>query len=433
MLFTRLRTLAASLLVLLVLSIATQAYGQGRQADRSTAAPITKRYQIAELTGSDEQQYSFLGASVAVSGDTVVVGAPGITDFFAIVPGAVYVYVKPSTGWGNMTQVAKLTPSDTGGKYGFGYFVAIIGDTIVVNSNLPQVYVFEKPAGGWVDMTENAILSVSPIGLGPCLCGQMAVNDDTIAVGSPVDHLTNIGSIEVYAKPAGGWQSTATPSAVLIQPAVQDEQQSFASIAMSGGTIVGIGRVASATTTVDYVYLFLKPVTGWNGNYSPQATLSSTQAGNYFAGGTVAISGNKVVAGSNSPNLTYFPPSFVDVWVEPVGGWTDMTETAQLSDGNTTFADGFGTSTAIVGNRIIVGTPSAFQIKAGLNYRGAAYFFNKPVGGWRSTSTPSGILLNTDGSNNDSFGASVSGVSGTIAVGAPNGPNSSYNGRAYIY
>src|SRR5258708_33045805 len=195
MLFTRLRTWAAALLVLLVLSIATQAYGQGRQADRSTAAPITKRYQIAELTGSDEQQYSFLGAVVAVSGDPVVVVAPGITDLFAIVRGVVYVYVKPSTGWGNMTQVAKLTPSDTGGRYGFGYFVAISGDTIVVNSNLPQVYVFEKPAGGWGGMTENAILSASPIGLGPWPWGQLAGNSDTIAVASPAGHRANIGSI----------------------------------------------------------------------------------------------------------------------------------------------------------------------------------------------------------------------------------------------
>src|SRR5258708_3680483 len=137
MLFTRLRTLAASLLVLLVLSIATQAYGQGRQADRSTAAPITKRYQTAELTGSDEQQYSFLGASVAVSGDTVVVGAPGITDFFAIVPGAVYVYVKPSTGWGNMTQVANLTPPDTGERYGFGTFLPLPGAPTPTNPPPP--------------------------------------------------------------------------------------------------------------------------------------------------------------------------------------------------------------------------------------------------------------------------------------------------------
>ncbi|HEY3975362.1 MAG TPA: FG-GAP repeat protein [Candidatus Sulfotelmatobacter sp.] len=389
--------------------------------------------QIAELTASDEQQFSYLGTSVAVSGNTVVVGAPGTDGQGNFVSGAAYVYVKPSTGWGNMTQVAKLTASDAGGTAGFGLSVAISGKTIVVNSNLPELYVFEEPAGGWTDMTETAILSVSPVGLGPCLCGQLGIDGDTLIVGSPLDAFGNFGSIEVYVKPATGWQNTSQPNATLIQADAQYEEQSFRSVAISGGTVVGEGLVFANNTAENSVFLFTKPANGWNGDYTPQAVLSSTQALNYFGGGTVSISGNTVVAGSNSPNLTNFPPPFVDVWVEPTSGWSDMTETAQLSDGNTTFADEFGTSTAIVGNRILVGTPAAYAVKAGSAYRGTVFSFTKPANGWKTTTTPNGRLLNSDATNNDGFGSSLAAAGTTTVVGAPYGPTSSYNGRAYVY
>lgn len=66
--------------------------------------------QLAKLTESDGQQGDdIFGASVAMDGDTVVVGDPeagGIYDFYQ---GAAYVFVKPATGWKNMTQTAKLT------------------------------------------------------------------------------------------------------------------------------------------------------------------------------------------------------------------------------------------------------------------------------------------------------------------------------------
>jgi FG-GAP repeat len=435
--FTGLRNLAASLMFLVV-----AAYALGQRASTPQFAStrnlpsrsISTMNQLAELSASDIQQFSYLGTSVAVSGNTVVVGAPGINDGQGdFVAGAAYVYVKPSTGWGNMTQVAKLTASDTGGTNGFGLSVAISGKTIVVNSNLPEIYVFEEPAGGWTNMNESAILSVSPIGLGPCLCGQLAIDGDTVIVGSPTDGLGNFGSIEVYVRPATGWQNTSQPNAALFQADAQYEEQSFRSVAISGGTVVGEGLVFSGSSAEYSVFLFTKPANGWNGDYTPQAVLSSTLALNFFGGGQVSISGNTVVTGSNSPNLTSFPPPFADVWVEPATGWTNMTETAQLRDGNTTFADGFGTSTGISGNRILIGTPYAFAIKTGADYRGAVYSFSKPASGWKTTTIPNGRLLNSDATNNDGFGLSLSAAGNTIVVGAPYGPNSSDNGKAYIY
>jgi hypothetical protein len=425
-----------SLFVLLaVLPAAVQVSAEDGGTRHSESLPALRSiFQLAELKGSNVQYLSNLGYSIAVSGNTVVVGAPGGSDGQGdFTDGSAYVYVKSADGWSNMTQVAILTASDSGGANGFGLSVAISGNTIVVNSNLPEIYVFSMPAGGWVNMTETAILSVPSTGLNPCLCGQVVIDGNTIAVGSPLDSLGNLGSIEVFVKPASGWKNASEPSAVLSQPDAGSEEQSFRSIAISGKTIVGEGLSFSSGTGEYFIYLFLEPAKGWNGNYTPQATLSSTQAGNYFGGGSVAVSGNTVIAGSNSPNLTYFPPSFVDVWVEPAGGWTNMTQTAQLSDGTASYADGFGTSIGIAGKTIVVGTPAAIVIKTGKSYRGAAYVFNEPAEGWQTTTKPNLELLNSDWTSNDGFGSSVAMSGSTIVVGAPLGPNGSDNGEAYIF
>jgi hypothetical protein len=125
--------------------------------------------QLAELTPTNRSNQDWFGVSAAISRDTVVVGAfdPNIE-----ATGSAYVFVK-SGPRGNMTQTATLMPSDGGA--GFGTSVAISGDTIIVGaadaSNLdfgaPQgqgpgaAYIFVKPPSGWTDMTETAKLTAS--------------------------------------------------------------------------------------------------------------------------------------------------------------------------------------------------------------------------------------------------------------------------------
>jgi len=58
------------------------------------------------------------------------------------------VFVRPAGGWnGALTESAKLAPNGTPPD-GFGQSVAVSGDTIVVAAP-GAAYVFVKPAGGW--------------------------------------------------------------------------------------------------------------------------------------------------------------------------------------------------------------------------------------------------------------------------------------------
>ena len=146
--------------------------------------------QLAELTPGVREKQDWFGISIAISGTTVVVGAfdSNIEEF-----GSAYVFVKPASGWQNMTQTAELTSSDNG--QGFGTSVAISGDAIVVGAANPSnfedqaagpgaAYVFVKPANGWTNATENAKLTASDGQDGDAFGNSVAISGNTIAVGA---------------------------------------------------------------------------------------------------------------------------------------------------------------------------------------------------------------------------------------------------------
>ncbi len=78
-----------------------------------------------------------------------------------------------------MTQTAKLTASDAAANDNFGYSVAISGDTAVVGayhdddggSESGSAYVFVKGAGAWADMNETANSPLPPLMTASALMG----------------------------------------------------------------------------------------------------------------------------------------------------------------------------------------------------------------------------------------------------------------------
>ena len=174
--------------------------------------------QQAELTanGTDE-----LGASVAISGDTIVAGTKPVAGDH----GAVYVFTMPASGWQDATPAAELTASDGASGDELGASVAIDGDTVVagapghtVASNAGQgaAYVFTKPAGGWQDATQTAELTSAGGASGDALGSSVAVSgrDDRRRRACPVVPSAP-GAVYEFTMPlSGGWQN-ATQTAKL--------------------------------------------------------------------------------------------------------------------------------------------------------------------------------------------------------------------------
>jgi hypothetical protein len=170
--------------------------------------------QQAKLVAGDASPDSFFGTVIAQNGDTIAVGAPDtIPDGGGSGgPGAVYVFEKPVTGWaGTLTHAAKLTAADSVVGDRFGVSVAFHGDTLVVgadsievgaNADQGSLYVFQKPPAGWSGtLTARPTIRATDSAAGDLFGQQLAIDGDTLAVGSPFDDVganPNQGSVTVF-------------------------------------------------------------------------------------------------------------------------------------------------------------------------------------------------------------------------------------------
>jgi hypothetical protein len=178
-----------------------------------------------------------LGFSVAVSGSTVAVGAAQRVG--SISSGAVYVFEEPAGGWsGPMTQDAELAPADPANNELFGGGLAVSGSTIVVgapgvgapletvgpNTGQGAVFVYSEPAAGWSGhLTESAELVASNEAVTDAFGSDVALSCTSVVVGAPGHHrLGSVagaqGSAYVFAPPtttseAEGRQAAVVPSA----------------------------------------------------------------------------------------------------------------------------------------------------------------------------------------------------------------------------
>ena len=150
--------------------------------------------QQAYLKASDTKKVGRFGYSVAVSGNTAVVGGIGDSDN----NGAVYVFVRNGGVW---TQQQKLTASNAEADDQFGVSVAIAGETIVVGASFEAggsdrvngnqtdnsapaagaAYVFTRSGVTW---SQQAYLKASNSDAGDLFGYSVAIAGETIVVGA---------------------------------------------------------------------------------------------------------------------------------------------------------------------------------------------------------------------------------------------------------
>jgi len=163
--------------------------------------------QQTKLREADETAVTHFGTSVAVSGDTVVIGAFGDSEI-APFAGAAYVFVRSGAAW-NLQQ--KLTASDGEELDLFGNAVAISGDTILVGAyadddlgfNTGSAYVFVRQGTTW---TQQQKLTAGGGSQANLFGTSVAVDGETIVVGSFDDDRGLLsGSAYVYVRDGSIW------------------------------------------------------------------------------------------------------------------------------------------------------------------------------------------------------------------------------------
>ncbi len=397
----------------------------------------------ARLFASDGAAGDRFGG-VALDGDTLVVGAGGDDVDGKVDQGSAYVFVKAAGGWSEpFIEQARLIASDGAANDVFGS-VAVSGDTIVVGANgCPDAnvcntqpvsahgsaYVFVKPVGGWSGtLTEQAKLIASDGASNDLFGTSVAVEGDTIVVAADWDDFFR-GSAYVFVKPGGGWSGIRTQNAKLVasdRGTCCGIGNVFGRSKISGDTIVvgALGMDIAPFTDAGQAYVFVKPAGGWTGTVPPRTEnvklRASDRATNDRFGASVAIKGDTIAIGSPQDDVGVSATGSAYVFVKPPGGWTGtpLTERAKLIASDRGANDILGTGVLIVNDDTVIATAPAANSALAPD-AGAAYLFRKPAGGWSPTPplTESEKLTASDGATGDRF-ASLSMSGYTLVVGA---------------
>jgi len=321
----------------------------------------------AKLTASDGATGDEFGGSVAISGDTLVVGAPQAKIGGKSGQGAAYVYVKPEAGWTSTSAFdAKLTSSDGADSDAFGRSVAIEGETVVAGAPGASdfrgaAYVFAKPVSGWSSTSAfSARLTASDVASGDELGVSVAISGGTIVAGTPGSNGQR-GAAYVFVEPVQGWATTSAFTAKLTVPASGGGDEFGAAVAISGNTIAAGAPVATVGghNLQGAAYVFVKPGTGWTSTSAFDAMLT-VSGGNSadLLGSSVAVSNDTVLVGASRSSVD-LGTSAAYVFVMPAGGWaTTSTYDAKLTSAPPSL-DGFGSSVALSGDTAVIGVPGA--------------------------------------------------------------------------
>ena len=253
--------------------------------------------EVAKLTASDAKEDAHFGFSVAIDGDTVAVGAAGcLTCYFS---GAVYIF-RTSDGGATYPQVAKLTASDATGNFDyFGYSVAIDGNTVVVGAKYKEaVYVFRTTDDG---ATYDQVAKLTAWGASSMFneFGQsVAIDGGTVVVSEEADAGAGYytGAVYVFRTSDGGATYGQVAKLTASDGAAND--RFGVSVAIDGDTIVvGAGSEPGA------VYVFLTTDGGATYGEVAKLTASDPSWGDEF-GSSVAINGTTIVAGAKGDGGT---------------------------------------------------------------------------------------------------------------------------------
>jgi hypothetical protein len=402
-----------SLIVAVGTLLASAAYGQTYS-------------QLVELTGSAPG--TLVSFSVAISGSTLVIGAPHAGPGGN---GAVYVYTAGSEGWSNPSLTAMLT-QDTESSFGFGYAVAISGNTIVVGGYDPinltaAVYIYVGPSASG-SIPPNAELSLSGTE-GGTFFSSVAIDGGTVVAGLPSASGSGQGAAYVYVEPPGGWRDM-TQTAELAASRGSSGGEFGNSVSISGRTIaVGAPRSEVGTLQIGRAYVFVEPAAGWSGTQEQTTELGPSNGvnGAYF-GNSVSVSSENVAVGAPGQSVgSNQGEGAVYIYSKPSAGWPNtMTETAEITARNGTAGGQFGDSVAISGTGLAAGAPGA------LGQQGLVYLFREPSGGWKSGSGRFAVAA-SDGAPDNSFGNAVGVGDGVLAVSASGWPSGSGDADGAVY
>ncbi len=387
-------------------------------ASLSVTLPQAAAFDLeTKLIASDINGGDFFGISVAIGGDTALVGAYADADA-GINSGAAYLY-DGTTG----DPIARLTPSDAAREDFFGASVAVSSDGNVAlvgatgdddgGSSSGSAYLFDVATGAQI-----AKLTANDAASGDLFGGFVAVNNNTALVSASYDDDGGRDSGSAYLFDV----TTGAQTAKLNATNANAEDRFGSSVSISGNlALIGALGDDEAASNSGAAYLFdIDPSSTTFGDQLFKLTTSDANVADWF-GGSVAISGNLALIGAAGDDDRGRNAGAAYLFDVATG-----TQIAKFtaSDGNDD--DWFGFSVAISGNMALIG--ARWDNDAG-DDSGTAYVFDVTTGEQIAKLTAS------DAAAGDEFGISVA-ISGNSALVGAYRTGSGINGEtgsAYLF
>ena len=387
-----------------------------------TAATMDVFSDQQTLTAFNAPRSDDFGHSVAISGDTAVVGAR-FDDYAALTDsGSVFVFVRSGSTW---IQQQKLSNPEPGIDDMFGEAVAIDGDTIIVGSRMDNdgayidcgsAYVFTRAHGNW--NLQQKLCNPEPAE-GDWFGCAVSIDDNTAIVGAYYD------DFGVWTDPGSAYVFTRTDNVWSLQKKLGNpEPGSFDRFGVSV-SIDGDTAMVGATEDDDdgyynsgSAYVYRRVGSVWT---EPQKLSNPNPARLGRFGSSVSLSGDTAIVGAYGDEVDgYVGAGSAYIFRLHAGTWFQQ---QKLSNPDPATYDSFGLSVSVSGDKAIVGV---YGDDEGALGSGSAYIYTLSNG----ILSQQQKLSNPQPDQYEYFGYSVA-LSGAVAiVGAPH--DNEDLGAAYI-
>ena len=411
--------------------------------------------ELDKLLASDGAVGDFFGRSVSISGtlgnEIAIIGV-FLDDDNGSNSGSAYIYRFNGVSW---DEEEKLTASDGAADYHFGHAVSIsgaLGNEVAIVGTLPDdekvadpgsayIYRFNPDTLVW---DEEQKLTALDGALADFFGVSVSINGDVAIIGASDDDDNGHGSGSAYIFRFDPLMLEWFQEAKLTASdgaALDDFGESVSISGTPGNEVAIVGAKGDDDNGLGSgsAYVFVEPVGGWmNMTQTAKLTASDGAADDRF-GQSVSISGtsgNEVaIVGAHGDDDNGDASGSAFVFEEPVGGWVNMTQTTKLHASDATAGDQFGKSVSISS------TPGNEVAIVGAHLNddsgsgsGSAYIYRFNGVTWDEEQK----LLASDGADGDLFGffVSIGGASGNelAIVGAyADDDNGNASGSAYVF
>ncbi len=405
--------------------------------------PDTPFTQVKKITANDARDWDKFGWSVALDGGQLFVGTDIVqSPYFP--EGRAYFFSRNNGGTDAWGEAATFTASDGLDMDLFGYSVALDGDTAVIGApweddvevDAGAAHLFTRDPGGAGEWGESKRLVASDGERSADFGQALSANGESVLVGAPGYSAAapGAGAAYVFIRDHGGPGNWGEAAKIL--PSDPRLAARFGSSVALDGDVAVIGApgdgVIGALFGASYVFYRTGSAPG---TWQEIRKLTAYDQFDWdWYGSCVAIAGDLILVGASTKHEAGVEYGAAYLYGRNQGGPDNWGLVKKFSAPAARPNDGFGTSVALSAECLFIGAPGVDGFgDASASILGAVYVFRRSLGGTDNWGLL-GRITPADRWDSGGFGRSMALAGDLFAVGAPIKPGGGvYRGAVYVF